>query len=309
MESTEMKDAMNYVQSSVGKRDEETVPVAEALITEELPAGQSQYQFRSQHRNAAQIPLDKIIADPDQPRKVFTEGDLQNLADSLQERGQLQPIRVRWDDEKQTFIILMGERRFRAAQRIGWEKIDAIVHDQPLTEDQRLELALIENCVRVDLNPIEQAESFQSLMKNKNLSGRALAKELNLDRNTINRAVALLKLPTDIQQHISKGRINAAIARELVKITDEDKQRELVDQCLSRTMTSGDTAAAINEAKGDKPRGGKSSAGTKKNFTTATGHKLIVSHRRRTTNSEIIESLKEVITLLESDGRTRRKAA
>ena len=113
-------------------------------------------------RSAALISLERIERDPDQPREEFDEEGLARLARSLRERGQLQPIRVRWDEGRGVYVILAGERRWRAARMAGLAELQCVVHDGDLSSDDRLVLALVENALRDDLKPVEQAACLSS---------------------------------------------------------------------------------------------------------------------------------------------------
>ena len=110
------------------------------------------------------IPLDLIEPDPGQPRKEFDSESLAKLADSLRKRGQIQPVMVCWSDSQAAYVILTGERRWRAARQAGMEKLACIVRDQPMSEGELRAVQLIENCLREDLKPLEQAHAYRDLM-------------------------------------------------------------------------------------------------------------------------------------------------
>ena len=122
-------------------------------------------------KDAVEIPLDKIVPDPDQPREEFDPEALERLAESLKTRGQLQPIRVRWDEAQGKYVIICGERRWRAARMAGLATMSCVVSEGPIDAGELLALQLIENCLREDLRPIEQARAFKSLMDRNGWSG------------------------------------------------------------------------------------------------------------------------------------------
>ena len=155
-------------------------------------------------REAKMIPLDLIEPDPGQPRKEFDPESLTKLADSLRKRGQIQPVTVCWNDSQAAYVILTGERRWRAARQAGLEKLACIVRDKPLTEGELRAVQLIENCLREDLKPMEQAHAYRDLMTANDWSARRLGEELDLNHATILRALALLELPEDIQQRVAR---------------------------------------------------------------------------------------------------------
>ncbi|MBV8607212.1 MAG: ParB/RepB/Spo0J family partition protein, partial [Singulisphaera sp.] len=156
-------------------------------------------------KDAALIPLAKIGPDPDQPREEFDEGSLQRLADSLRERGQLQPIRVQWDEGRDRYIIVCGERRWRAAVMAGLPTMSCIIMEGVIEPSELLALQLIENCVREDLKPIEQAKAFRALMDRNGWSTRDLAAKLAIVQPQIVRTLALLDLPGPIQEKVEQG--------------------------------------------------------------------------------------------------------
>ncbi|HMB03890.1 MAG TPA: ParB/RepB/Spo0J family partition protein [Isosphaeraceae bacterium] len=197
----------------------------------EAPAGRSAIERQSEGRkrldNAAVIRVNRIIRDPNQPRTEFDPDALDRLAQSLRERGQLQPIRVRWDDATSRYVVVVGERRWRAAQLAGLEMLACIVVTGEPSPDDLLEDQLIENCLREDLKPIEQARAFKSLLATRNLSQRQLAERLQIGQATIAKALALLGLPETIQASVDAGEIGPDAAYQLTRIADPDEQAKL----------------------------------------------------------------------------------
>jgi ParB family chromosome partitioning protein len=155
-----------------------------------------------------------LTADPNQPRKFFDPELLERLAASLKERGQPQPVRVRWDETMQRWILIAGERRLRAAALAGMPRLAAVEAspDQTLSEDEIREEQLVENCVREDLRPIEQAHAYEALMKARGLSQRQLAEGLHIGQATIAKALALSGLAPAIQEAVDAGTIAPATA-------------------------------------------------------------------------------------------------
>jgi ParB family chromosome partitioning protein len=190
----------------------------------------TQFQGRTQLREACLIRLDRIVADPNQPRGEFDADSLNRLASSLKQRGQLQPIRVRWDEVDQHYIVVIGERRWRAAKLAGMESIACIVVPGTATPEDILEDQLIENCLREDLKPIEQARAYQSLMQRLGLSQRALAEKLNISQGQIMQSLKLLELPESIKGSIEEGKIAPSIGYEIAKVADPGEQMELAEQ-------------------------------------------------------------------------------
>jgi ParB family transcriptional regulator, chromosome partitioning protein len=194
------------------------------------PARPGQFQGRTQLREACLIRLDRIVPDPDQPRSEFDADSLDRLASSLKQRGQLQPIRVRWDEAGQNYIIVIGERRWRAAKLAGLETIACIVVPGTATPEEILEDQLVENCVREDLKPIEQARAYQSLMQRLGLSQRALAEKLGISQGLVAQALKLLDLPTAVQESIDAGEVPPTVGYEIAKVADPAEQIALAQR-------------------------------------------------------------------------------
>jgi ParB family transcriptional regulator, chromosome partitioning protein len=176
---------------------------------------------------ASIIRLDRIGPDPMQPRKEFDEESLAQLADSMKSRGQLQPIRVRWDEAADRYLVVVGERRFRAALMAGMESIACVVVSGNPTPEDLLEDQLVENALREDLKPIEQARAYQALLAARSLSQRQLAERLQIGHASIARALALLELPPTIQEEVDEGKIAPNTAYELTKVDDPALQESL----------------------------------------------------------------------------------
>lgn len=198
---------------------------------------------------AARISIDRIVADPDQPRREFDPAELAQLAESLRSRGQLQPIRVRWSEEQGAYVVLVGERRWRAARMAGLAELSCVVQEQELMPEDRLAVQLIENALRSDLRPIEQARSFQALMAAKSWSTRQLAAELAIHAATITRALALLDLSAEVQARVEQGGLSPATAYEVSKLENPAAQAELVEAVVEQKLTRTEVAAAVQAVK------------------------------------------------------------
>jgi ParB family transcriptional regulator, chromosome partitioning protein len=187
----------------------------------------NQFQGRTQLREACLIRLDRIVPDPNQPCGEFDADSLERLASSLKQRGQLQPIRVRWDEADQHYVVVIGERRWRAAGLAGLESIACIVVPGTVTPEEVMEDQLVENCLREDLKPIEQARAYRSLMGRLGLSQRALAEKLAVSQGQVMQALKLLELPEPIQDAIDAGEVAPSIGYEIAKVNDPGRQIEL----------------------------------------------------------------------------------
>jgi ParB family chromosome partitioning protein len=205
-----------------------------ASMTDSRPADEAppapranQFQGRTQLREACLIRLDRIVADPDQPRAEFDADSLERLAGSVKQRGVLQAIRVRWDEGDQVYMVVVGERRWRAAKLAGLESIPCVVVPGTATPEEILEDQLVENCLREDLKPIERAKGFRTLMQRLGLSQRGLAEKLDVSQGQVMQALALLELPPVVQESIDAGDVPSTLGYEITKIPDRAKQVEL----------------------------------------------------------------------------------
>ena len=191
------------------------------------PPSNAREEGRKRLDAACQIRLDRIVPDPGQPRTEFDPEALARLAESLKQRGQLQPIRVRWDDATDRYVVVVGERRYRAARLAGLETIACVVTTEAASPEDLLEDQLVENALREDLKPIEQARAYRSLLTARGLTQRQLAERLQIGHASIARALALLELPEPIQEDVEAGKIAPNTAYELSKVDDPGEQATL----------------------------------------------------------------------------------
>ncbi len=179
------------------------------------------------------IALDLIESNPFQPRENFDEKGIEELAESIKEKGVIQPIIVREYGDK--YQIVAGERRFLAAKRAGLGSIPAIIKD--ITDEESAEIALIENVQRKDLNPIEEALAYKRLIENFHYTQEELAKRIGKDRATIANSLRLLNLPQEIIEKIKKGLITAGHARAILSLKDEDEQKRLAEEIIEKKLS------------------------------------------------------------------------
>lgn len=191
----------------------------------------------SQMSSILMVDVDRIEPNPNQPRKQFSQERLNELAASIREKGVIQPILAE-DRGDGTFTIVAGERRYRAARLAGLSEIPVISQD--FTDDEKLEIALIENIQREDLNPIDEARAMQSAMKHSGATQEELAKRLGKSRSAIANTLRLLRLDADIQQALSDGTLTAGHARALLAVDDETVRRELFERILADHLSVRD---------------------------------------------------------------------
>ncbi|MEU4378633.1 ParB/RepB/Spo0J family partition protein [Micromonospora echinofusca] len=182
----------------------------------------------------AEIPVDAIVPNPKQPRQVFDEDALEELKTSIQEVGFLQPIVVRQlDDEK--YELVMGERRWRAAQAVGREKIPAIVRDTQ--DDAMLRDALLENIHRANLNPLEEAAAYQQLLDEFGATHEELARRIGRSRPQISNTIRLLNLPAQVQTRVAAGILSAGHARALLSLDEAEAQEQLARRIVAEGIS------------------------------------------------------------------------
>ena len=180
------------------------------------------------------LPLREIEPDPDQPRKRFDEAALAELAASIQENGLLQPIAVRPKPLGAGYLIIAGERRWRAARLAGLDEVPALVKD--VTDEQAAALALIENLQREDLDPIEVAEGCHQLIEKYGLTQETAAKRLGKSRSAVTNSLRLLNLPDDVRAKVSDGSLSAGHAKALLGLPDDARIRQAAGEITARGL-------------------------------------------------------------------------
>lgn len=197
------------------------------------------------NKQVKDLELTKIVPNEFQPRRQFSETSIKELADTLNKEGLLQPIIVREKDDG--YEIIAGERRFRAAQSLGWEKIPAIIKN--MDDDQAASLALIENLQREDLNPIDEANAYANLMKLNNLTQTDLAKNMGKSQSYVANKLRLLKLTPKVQSYLASGELSARHGRALVGLSEKDQSR-VVDEVLANNLNVKETEEIAKDVAG-----------------------------------------------------------
>jgi ParB family chromosome partitioning protein len=180
--------------------------------------------------NAQHIPIDSIDANPLQPRRTFQPDRLEELAQSIRSNGIIQPLVVRHAGNR--FQLVAGERRWRAAKLAGIQQVPVVIREIP--DDRLLEITLIENIQREDLNPIETAVAFERMMRELVLSPEQVGQRTGKDRTTIVNLIRLLQLPDDIQQLVAERRLSAGHARCLLSLPSIQLQREVAEKSVAQ---------------------------------------------------------------------------
>lgn len=194
------------------------------------------------------IPINLIKANEAQPRKNFDEEKIEQLAQSIKEHGVVQPIVLR--KEGDTYVIVAGERRWRASKIIGLKEIPSVVME--LTDKQVLEISLIENIQREDLNPIEEALAYERLIKEFNLTQEELGKRIGKSRTAVTNILRLLNLDERVQEYLIDGVISEGHGRALLGVSDKDTQYMLAQKIIDEGLNVRDTEKIIKNL--DKPK-------------------------------------------------------
>ncbi len=211
----------------------------------ELSKSEDQRIIKTKDEQIKQIDISDIKPNPYQPRKTFDENHLNDLADSIKQYGILQPIVLR--KTVQGYYIVVGERRFRASKIAGLKYVSAIIKD--LTDEDMMELAVIENLQREDLNAIEEAESYQRLMTDLKITQQEVAKRLSKSRPYIANMLRLLHLPKKIADMVKDGRLTSAHGRTLLAIKDEQQMLRLAKRVVKEKWSVRYLENHVNELK------------------------------------------------------------
>ena len=190
-----------------------------------------------------EIPLTEIRSNPYQPRKEFDEESLKEFAESIKEHGIIQPIIVK--KSIKGYELIAGERRTRASKMAGKETIPAIIRD--FNDDEMMEIALIENIQRENLNPIEEAEALSKIIEKNNLTQESASKKFGKSRSYITNILGLLKLPEETKKYVTEGKISMGHARVLSKLTDPDRINTLAKMIIEDGLSVRDIEKLVSE--------------------------------------------------------------
>ena len=195
-------------------------------------------------------PVEELKPHHQQPRKTFNDAKMAELVASIREKGVIQPLVVRHTGDH--YQIIAGERRWRAAQKAGLKEVPVVIQD--VSEDWALEMALIENIQREDLNPIEEAEAYKHLMNTFDLSQDEVAKRVGRERPTVANALRLLRLPKEIQMDVVGGQLSMGHARALLALEGAARIKEARDQVVKKQFSVRQTEALVKKLKGGPDR-------------------------------------------------------
>lgn len=213
--------------------------------------------------NVFYVEVNKIRPNPDQPRQDFNQDGLKELSQSIRKYGVLQPLLVAKMEEESArgkdvyYQLIAGERRLKASKLAGLPSVPVVIRDDFKTKGAKLEVALVENVQRIDLNPVEEAEAYDRLAKEFNLTQQEIAQKVGKSREVVANSLRLLSLPKDIKESLRGGILSRAHARALLAFGSEDKQREVYGHILGGRLSSKDVeqmASTSNPSRAKKTR-------------------------------------------------------
>ena len=224
----------------------------------------------------SEVDVDLISPNELQPRHAFDDARLDELAQSIKANGVIQPIVVRRVDGG--YRIIAGERRWRAAQRAGLTRVPVVIKEVSAERDaQLLEMALIENIQREDLNPIDQAAAYERLSSDFNMTQEEIAAAVGKDRSSVANHMRLLKLPQEVRAEVAGGRLSMGHARALLALPDEGKQRQVAREVIGRNLSVRETEAMVKRMGADTSTPGRSAPAPADVHTRAAEEKLRMS--------------------------------
>ncbi|MEW5868427.1 MAG: ParB/RepB/Spo0J family partition protein [Chloroflexota bacterium] len=198
-----------------------------------------------------EIRIESISPNPRQPRGNFDPGELAELAESIRTHGVIQPLVVTLGDQPGQYVLVAGERRLQAARQAGLESVPVILREA--SEQQRLELALIENVQRADLSPLEAAEAYRQLSEDFSLSHEQIAERVAKSRVTVTNTLRLLKLPPSVKAALAQGQISEGHARALLALPSPQAQVAALQTILSHDLTVRRTEELVRKLSGERP--------------------------------------------------------
>lgn len=197
------------------------------------------------------VPIDKVKANKEQPRKIFKDKEIGELAASIKENGIIQPLIVTLEEDN-TYKLISGERRLRASRLAGLEQVPVVV--KKVTKKEHMAMAIIENVQRSDLNCVEEALAYYSLMNEFGLTQEEVAKQIGKDRSTIANFLRILKLPREVIQHLQKDLISFGHAKVLVALKDDEAMKRFAREVIDNNLSVRELEKAIKSKKVKVPK-------------------------------------------------------
>jgi ParB family chromosome partitioning protein len=254
-------------------------------------------------RTVGEIDPGDIMAPLDRAPREHSAESIRHLGEDIKARGQLQPIRVYWSSIYSKWVIIAGERRWLAVQVAGLWKVTAIFLDNEPSAAEILSERLADNLLREHPEPMEIARGFRALMDLKSWNASQVADHLHVHRGTVSRALALLKLPEDVQQQVESGHLAPATAYELTKVPDQETQRQLAEKAVNETLTRAETASVAKATGKTNPKpSAQPVRAAKRTIHTKDGITVTLTARRRIDDATAVDALNEAADMIAHGG-------
>lgn len=231
--------------SYVNPHQTTTAETEDNVMTATIPPPRETQADAEKNAGLQLIPISQIVSNEKQPRKSFHDETIQELANSIKEKGILQPVIVKQTVAGQ-YQLICGERRLRAAALCGMTVVPAVIKD--IAAEDFLEWALVENIQREDLNPLEEAEAYQRLVEERMISQEEVAKRVGKNRVTVTNTLRLLRLPDEVKTHLSEGRLSAGHARALLGLLTPEHQRQMAKRIVEENLSVRQVEAIVGRS-------------------------------------------------------------
>ncbi len=269
------------------------------------PMAADRYAGAVKSRAFAELPVDAVGRDESQPREEFDGEDLRRLAESIVRFGQLAPIRVRRDDARGCWVVLVGERRLRACKLAGLDRVRVEFVERSMSQADILAEQTVENMVRAPLSPVEQGKAYQRLMDLHAWTAKDLAETIGVDATAVYRSLALLRLPGDIAGRVDSGEIKATAAYEIAKLPLVEDQRAVAAEVVAGDLGHKATASAVARRRASpKGRGAgkvKPDRPTSRVLRTEAGPRVTIEHRKGLDPALMLLAIEEVAARLRAE--------
>ena len=232
-------------------------------------------------------------------------GCFEILAASLKNTGQLQPIRVRCNEGLGKWVIISGERRYRAAQLAGLKTVSCSFADKPLTESEIRQESLIENLLREDLRPIEAANGYQQLMEMNGWTMQQVADALNVSKGAVSKALSLLKLPEDVRERVEQGEITPSAGYEVSRLKGESAQRELAARIVAEGLRRDEAGEAVGKTARPKEKAAAERPASTTKVLHAGGARVSITWPKKTVRAaDVVRVLEEALAQVRGHGES-----
>jgi ParB family chromosome partitioning protein len=244
-------------------------------------------------RGYGSIDPEDVIPDPERERPEYSPEALDALGEDIKVRGQIMPIRVYWSGKHGRWVIVHGERRWQAIRTKDLYRINCIFLDGEPSEEERITDRLVDDLLREDMPPISVAKSFRKLMDLNSWTAADLSRKLHVSKGTVSRSLALLELPSEIQDSVESGKLAASTAYQISKAPDQE-QAPLARQAIAQKLTRDETSSQVPTKRKAKVGG----SGAKRSIRASNGLSVSITHKRRFTDEQAVEALQEMIDVI-----------